>query len=715
MTVAANQPHNPPAASLTPDRPNFIYETILSTTDDFAYIFDPQGRFLHANAPLLKVWARTLDQVIGRTCFDLGYPEWHAAMHMREIEEIVRTKKQIRGEVPFTGDSGISGVYDYIFKPVLNAAGEVEVIVGTTRDVTDRKRGEEKLKATQIELQLKAEDLEAAVEKLRKAAAKFGALFDQSSTFSGIMALDGTLLEANKLALEGCGYRAEDVLGRAFWSCGWWRGSAQVQQQIRDGIALAATGKTFSRTLPHLAADGTERMLDFAIYPIRDDAGTIIFLHPVGHDVTDRLQAEARADFLSRLTQKLSTLNDEEEINRVATGEIGHFLKTDRCYFVHALSEKDWVRVLPDWRTEGMVEIAGEYELAQFGNSDWVQAYKRGPFSVEDVQTHPWTLDFSASYAAIKLAAYAFAPFVLEGHWVACVAVGSRHPRHWTDAEKALLENVIARVWPLIERARAESALRRTQEALRQANGLLSDKASHLESVVQERTAKLRESIEELEAFSYSISHDMRAPLRAMRAFSAILSEEHAANLDASGKELLDRINAASRRMDQLIQDVLDFSRISRQEVALGPLDPNKLIRELIQSYPNLAPEMVDIEIPHELPLIKANDALLTQCVSNILDNAAKFTAPGQKPCVVIQAEKTGGRVKISFRDNGIGISPQNLVRIFEMFQRVGRDTPGTGIGLAIVKKAAEKMNGASGVTSDLGHGSEFWLDLPAA
>jgi PAS domain S-box-containing protein len=113
-------------------------KTILATTDDFAYIFDPEGRFLYANAALLKVWAKTLDQVIGKTCHDLGYPTWHADMHMREIREIVQTRKPIRGEVPFTGDSGISGIYDYIFKPVLRDTGEVAIIVGTTRNITDR-------------------------------------------------------------------------------------------------------------------------------------------------------------------------------------------------------------------------------------------------------------------------------------------------------------------------------------------------------------------------------------------------------------------------------------------------------------------------------------------------------------------------------------------------------------------------------------------------
>jgi PAS domain S-box-containing protein len=122
-----------------------VHETILSTTDDFAYIFDRKGRFLYANRRLLTVWAKTLEQVIGKTCIELGYEKWHHDMHMREIAQVLETKQPIRGEVPYTGDSGISGIYDYIFSPVLGPDGEVEVVVGTSRDVTDRKLAEESL------------------------------------------------------------------------------------------------------------------------------------------------------------------------------------------------------------------------------------------------------------------------------------------------------------------------------------------------------------------------------------------------------------------------------------------------------------------------------------------------------------------------------------------------------------------------------------------
>ncbi len=368
-------------------------KTILATTDDFAYILSPQGKFLYANAALLKLYAKTLDQVVGKTFTELGYPTWHADMHLREIEEIVRTRKPFRGEIPFTGESGISGVYDYIFKPVLGTTGEVTIIVGTTRDVTERKHAEENLARAQREL---------------------------------------------------------------------------------------------------------------------------------------------------------------------------------------------------------------------------------------------------------------------------------------------------------------------------------SDRATHLDALVQQRTQKLVETIGELESFSYSISHDLRAPLRAMMGFASVLRADYGSQLDAEANRYLERISSASHRMNDLIRDVLNYSQVSRAELVLQRIEPEKLISDIVSTYPHLDPSEVTITVAAALPAVLANESALTQCIANLLGNAAKFVAPGVKPQVDISAETGDGFVRLRFRDNGIGIAPENLTSVFEIFKRANRDHEGTGIGLSIVKKAAERMGGTVELESQLGHGSVFTLKLRA-
>lgn len=234
-----------------------------------------------------------------------------------------------------------------------------------------------------------------------------------------------------------------------------------------------------------------------------------------------------------------------------------------------------------------------------------------------------------------------------------------------------------------------------------------------LERLVAERTAKWREIAEELEAFSYSIAHDMRAPLRTVQSFSQVLVEDHAENLDEDARSHLKRISSATRRMDQLILDALNYGRVSRSEIPIKSVDAAKLLRELVESYPALHSEGVEIEIAGDFSLVQANEAALTQCFSNLLGNAVKFVAPGMKAKVRVWSETQNDRVKIFFKDNGIGIEKKDQARIFQIFERVDSAYEGTGIGLAIVKRAVSRMGGEVGVESEIGKGSMFWVELP--
>lgn len=235
-----------------------------------------------------------------------------------------------------------------------------------------------------------------------------------------------------------------------------------------------------------------------------------------------------------------------------------------------------------------------------------------------------------------------------------------------------------------------------------------------LEEVVAQRTAKLQEIIGDLEAFSYSISHDMRAPLRSMQGFAYVLQQECADKIGPACQDYLRRINQAAERMDRLIQDVLIFSRVTRVELKLQPVSVEKLLNGILESYPNLQPPHLDVISDGPLPEVLANEAALTQCLSNLLGNAIKFVTPGQQPRVCIHAEHNDGKVRLWVSDNGIGISPADQEKIFGIFQRVSKSYEGTGIGLAIVKKAVERMGGSVGVESELKKGSHFWIDLQA-
>jgi PAS domain S-box-containing protein len=162
--------------------------------------------------------------------------------------------------------------------PLLNAKSEITEWFGAASDITDRKRAEER------ERQITAEAIAAN--------AKFRALFEQTNVFAGIMTKDGVVMEVNRACLDVCGYRAEEVLGRLFWDTPWWRNFPESQQNIRAATPIAAHGVPYRETLHYSWADGTERLMEFALYPIVDEAGKILFLHPTGVDITDLKRAE---------------------------------------------------------------------------------------------------------------------------------------------------------------------------------------------------------------------------------------------------------------------------------------------------------------------------------------------------------------------------------------------------------------------------------------
>jgi len=252
----------------------------------------------------------------------------------------------------------------------------------------------------------------------------------------------------------------------------------------------------------------------------------------------------------------------------------------------------------------------------------------------------------------------------------------------------------------------------KNEERERQLRALLADKSAHLETLVQERTARLQDTIGELEAFSYSIAHDMRAPLRSLQGFSGILLSDYAENLDAEGRRFLSLIAKSANRMDRLIQDVLNYSRLVRGDYPFTAVEIEPLLRGILDTYPQFADNAAEIVFQGPFPNVLGNEAMITQIFSNLMGNAVKFVLPGTKPRLKVWAEAQEKSVRLHVQDNGIGIAQDQHEKIFGIFQQVNKNYEGTGIGLAIVKKAVERMGGKVGLQSEPGRGSIFWIEL---
>ncbi|MEW5870028.1 MAG: PAS domain S-box protein [Chloroflexota bacterium] len=239
---------------------------------------------------------------------------------------------------------------------------------------------------------------------------------------------------------------------------------------------------------------------------------------------------------------------------------------------------------------------------------------------------------------------------------------------------------------------------------------------TELEKRVVERTQQLLDANKELESFSYSVSHDLRAPLRAINGFSSIIDRRHRDCLNEEGRHYLDNILQASERMGLLIDDLLNYSRLGRSGVRCEPVALDDLFARVVSELRERCQASYgEMKIAAGLPVVKGDATLLNQVFMNLLDNALKYQRPNVPPIIDVAWQGAADHVIVQIGDNGIGIPAEYHEKIFNIFQRLHSEDeyPGTGIGLATVKKAVSLLGGEVWLTSQVGQGSAFFVKLP--
>lgn len=521
-----------------------------------------------------------------------------------------------------------------------------------------------------------------------------------------IHAEDGEVLSVNRTWTEITGYTPEEIPTTADWTQKAYGESTELVKADIDRLykldRRIAEGEYSITT-----KSGETRIWEFSSAPLGQLADGRRLVISMALDITSRKQSE---EALSRSYQRLEALQeiDRAVLNAMSSEEIARaaLLRMHRVF-----PYQQAVVALFNFETGEARILAGSIDGVSEGETLSLEALipmainsEQGAMRyVEDIATlvprspiiQQQLTEGRRSFLAVSL--------VVEKELIGELALFANQPAAFNLEHQAIAQEVANQLAVAIQQARQREQLQ--------------SYAAFLEQRVQERTAALEESNADMEAFTYSVSHDLREPVRVLQGFAQILLEDYADQLDSVGQDFTRRILTSAQRMESLLRDLLTYSHLSRTELVLQRINLNSVVKEVLtQLEMQLQERQAVVTVEEPLLALMGQHTILVQVVTNLLTNAIKFVARGEKPVVRIWTQKRGRWVRLWVEDQGIGIEPKHQKRIFQVFERLhGAEVyPGTGIGLAIVRRGVERMGGQVGVESALAQGSRFWIELLA-
>jgi PAS domain S-box-containing protein len=502
----------------------------------------------------------------------------------------------------------------------------------------------------------------AAIQALYRSEAKFRNAMESINLIALILDEAGCVSVCSDYFLELTGWPREDVIGR-----GWFDRFVPEEERpkrretFRRSFEIGGIAKHSEYEI--VTRRGRRHLIAWSNNGLRDAQGRMVGLVCIGEDITERKQAEDR---LRQSENRLKLLVEH------CPGAIAMF-DLEMRYLV----------VSPRWLEDfhlGTEQVIGRshYEVFPDIPQRWKDIHSRclkGANEKHDEDPFP-----RASGGT---------------EWVRWEI----HP--WID-DRGEIGGIVMFTEVVTQRKEAQEALKRLN--------------AELEQRVQERTAQLAEKNKELETFSYSVSHDLKAPLRGIDGYSKILLDEYADHIDEEGRGFLKNIRAGTEQMRQLIEDMLAYSRLERRSLSLEPLDLGEVVRRVMEER-RFDLGGAEVQISLSEGMVKADHDGVAIVLRNLIDNAVKFSRQRKPPEIRIASRIDAGRHILSIRDNGTGFAMKHHDLIFQIFQRLHRseDYGGTGVGLAIVKKAVDRMQGRVWAESEPDRGATFYIELPCA
>ena len=503
-----------------------------------------------------------------------------------------------------------------------------------------------------------------AIEEKQESELVFRSIFDSTFNFTGLLEPDGTLIEANKSALDFGGFTLQDAKGLNFADAPWWSLSDEINKQLRDSIKKAAGGEFIRYDVDVVGVGGKVITIDFSIIPIFDDEGNVIYLVPEGRDVSEKNKLNEQLELIRNQLQTF--INQAPVAVAMLDKSMNYIAVSNKWYEDYGIKDSDIIG-------KCHYDIFPEIRKMQ----DWIDIHKQVLSGKENKNPRS---KFVREDGSVQWLTWTLLP--------------------WYE-EPGEVGGMIMYTADITDEIQYQKKLETLNEVL--------------EHQVEKRTQELNKANQELEAFSYSVSHDLRAPLRSINGFADILEEDYKGVLDEEGRRLLGIIKSSGVKMGQLIDDILSFSRLGRKELQKGKVVMNEVFRDVIRDI-SIGYNNLDVNFTiKELPEVQGDLSLLKQVVTNLLSNAVKYSSKEKRIEIEIDVITKDNYFVFSVADNGTGFDMKYQDKLFGVFQRLhsSNDYEGTGVGLAIVKRIITKHGGEIWAESELGEGSVFYFSLP--
>ena len=655
------------------------YRAILRTTMDGFWIVDMEGRFLDANDAYCRLIGYNRDELL-----TMSIPDVEAVERPAETTHRIQKIMEVGGDRFETRHRCKDGsIVDIEVSVNYMEVGGRQMFV-FLRDITERKQAEE---------------------ALRLANAYNRSLIEASLDPLVTIGSDGRVTDVNVATEKVTGHSREELIGTDFmdYFSEPDKAKAGYQQVFQDGFV-----QDYALEIWHKDGHLTPVLYNASIY--RDEAGQVIGVFAAARDITERKRAEKELFIRNKISNIFLTATTDEEIYSEVLNVVLEVMESK--YGVVGYIDEDGAFIVPSmsrhiWDKCQVPEKTFIFPRDKWGDSSWPRAIR------EKKTNYTNEVSILTPEGHINITRHISMPIIFQGEAIGLIQVANKQT-DYTEKDVQLLESlgntIIAPTLHVkLQKNKEELSRKRAEEEIRKLN-------ADLELRVRNRTAQLEAANKELEAFSYSVSHDLRAPLRAIDGFSRIILEDYLDKLDDEGRRVLNVIRGNTQRMAQLIDDLLVFSHLGRQEIRISDVDMEKLAKNAFKELNLIIPERKIHFSIKPLSPIQGDQAMIRQVLINLLSNAVKFTRPKENATIEVGGGREGNENIYYVKDNGVGFDMQYVDKLFGVFQRLhsSEEFEGTGVGLAIVQRIIHRHGGRVWAEGKVGEGASFYFSLPA-